>query len=80
MFLGDLGLSQVIAHTNIMGTMLAGSPGFQSRNESDIGLPSDIYAYGAVLIVLFGLSGQVYCLIKSLIKLPWTKKTPILDT
>ena len=32
-----------------MGTMLAGSPGFQSRNESDIGLPSDIYAYGAVL-------------------------------
>ena len=60
MFLGDLGLSQVIAHTNIMGTMLAGSPGFQSpeqlRNESDIGLPSDICAYGAVLIVLFGES------------------------
>lgn len=37
--------------------MLAGSPGFQSpeqlRNES-AGLPSDVYAYGAVLLVLFG--------------------------
>ena len=45
--------------TNIIGTkiMLAGSPGFQSpeqlRNES-IGLPSDVYALGAVLLVLFG--------------------------
>lgn len=39
--------------------MLAGSPGFQSpeqlKNEST-GLPSDIYAYGAVLVVLFGES------------------------
>ena len=38
-------------------TMLAGSPGFQSteqvRNES-MGPPSDVYALGAVILVLFG--------------------------
>jgi len=45
--------------TNVVGTktMLAGSPGFQSpeqlRNES-LGLPSDVYALGAVLFILFG--------------------------
>ena len=47
--------------TSIIGTktMLAGSPGFQSpeqlRGEST-GLPSDVYALGAVLVVLFGES------------------------
>ena len=50
-----------MSSTNVIGTrtMLAGSPGFQSpeqlKNEST-GLPSDIYAYGAVLVVLFGES------------------------
>ena len=45
--------------TNVIGTktMLAGSPGFQSpkqlRNES-VGMPSDVYALGAVALVLFG--------------------------
>lgn len=45
--------------TNVVGTktMLAGSPGFQSpeqlRNES-LGLPSDVYAIGAVLLITFG--------------------------
>ena len=58
-FLGDFGLCQVMTGTNIIGTrtMLAGSPGFQSpeqlRSES-LGLPSDVYALGAVLLVLFG--------------------------
>ena len=60
-FLGDFGLSQTMSGTNIIGTKttLAGSPGFQSpeqlRNEST-GLPSDVYALGAVLLVLFGES------------------------
>ena len=50
-----------MSDTNIIGTrtMLAGTPGFQSpeqlRNES-VGLPSDVYALGAVLLVLFGES------------------------
>ena len=45
--------------TNIIGTktMLTGSPGFQSpeqlQNES-VGLPSDVYALGAVILVPFG--------------------------
>ena len=48
-----------MSETNVVGTktMLAGSPGFQPpeqlRNES-LGLPSDVYALGAVLLVLFG--------------------------
>ena len=59
--LGDFGLSQIMSNTNIIGTktMLAGSPGFQSpeqlRNETT-GLASDVYALGAVLLVLFGES------------------------
>ena len=49
----------MMSETNVVGTktMLAGSPGFQPpeqlRNES-LGLPSDVYALGAVLLVLFG--------------------------
>lgn len=56
--LGDFGLCQVISETNVIGTrtMLAGSSGFQSpeqlRNES-IGIPSDVYALGAVALVVF---------------------------
>ena len=56
--LGDFGLSQIIEGTNTIGTktMLTGTPGFQPpeqlRSES-IGLTSDIYALGAVLLVLF---------------------------
>jgi len=44
--------------TNIVGTktMMAGTPGYQPpeqlRNEN-VGLSSDIYALGAVLLVLF---------------------------
>ena len=46
--------------TNIVGgtkTMLAGSPGYQAPEQlqnKGLGLPSDIYALGAVLLVLFG--------------------------
>ena len=59
MFVGDFGLCQVMSGTTIIGTktMLAGSPGFQSpeqlRNES-VGSPSDVYALGTVILVLFG--------------------------
>ena len=59
MFLGDFGLCQMMSATNIIGikTMLAGSPGFQwpeqLRNES-VDVPSDVYALGAVIRVLFG--------------------------
>ena len=58
---GDFGLSQIMTGTNIIGTktMLAGSPGYQSpeqlKNEST-GIPSDVYALGAVILVLFGES------------------------
>ena len=58
-YVGDFGLSQIVSGTTRIGTktMLAGSPGFQSpeqlRGES-IGLPSDVYALGTVLLVLFG--------------------------
>ena len=58
-FLADFGLCRVMSTTNVVGTktMLAGSPGFQSpeqlRNEN-LGLPTDVYALGAVLYVLFG--------------------------
>ena len=61
MFLGDFGLSQIMSGTHIIGTktMLAGSPGYQSpeqlRNEST-GISSDVYALGAVILVLFGES------------------------
>ena len=37
-------------------TMLAGSPGFQSPEQlrsEGLGLPTDVYALGAVLLVLF---------------------------
>ena len=56
--LGDFGLSQIIEGTNTIGTktMLTRTPGFQPpeqlRSES-IGLTNDIYALGAVLLVLF---------------------------
>ena len=55
---GVLGLCQVTTGTNIIGTKitLVGSPGFQSPeqlgNES-LGLPNDVYALGAVLLVIF---------------------------
>lgn len=58
-FIGDFGLCQMMSETNVVGTktMLPGSPGFQApeqlRNES-IGVASDVYALGAVLLVLFG--------------------------
>ena len=58
-FLADFGLCRVMSTTSVVGTktMLAGSPGFQSpeqlRNEN-LGLPTDVYALGAVLYVLFG--------------------------
>ena len=45
--------------TNVVGTktMLAGSPGFQPPEQlksESVGLPSDIYAIRAVLLVIFG--------------------------
>ena len=57
--LGDFGLFQVISETNAIGTrtMLAGSPGFQSPEQltgESIGIPSDVYAFGAVALVVFG--------------------------
>lgn len=56
--LTDFGLAQLMSQTSAMGTrtMLAGSPGFQSpeqlRSEST-GPPSDVYAFGALMVVLF---------------------------
>ena len=45
--------------TNVVGTktMLAGSPGFQPPEQlksESVGLPSDINAIGAALLVIFG--------------------------
>ena len=59
-FIRDIGLAQVMSGTNVVGTktMLAGSPGFQPPEQQlkseSVGLPSDIYAIGAVLLVIFG--------------------------
>ena len=59
--LTDFGLSRVMSGTVIMSTrtMMAGTPGFQSREQlcaQNVGLPSDIYALGCLMTVLF--SGQ----------------------
>ena len=57
--LGDFGLSKIATTSGTVGskTMLAGSPGFQAPEQlsgKHIGVQSDIYAYGGVLVVLFG--------------------------
>ena len=58
-YLGDFGLSQIMSETNVIGTktMLAGSPGFQSPEQLKgecIGISADVYALGAVILVVFG--------------------------
>jgi serine/threonine protein kinase len=56
--LTDFGLSRMMSQSYAIGTktMLAGSPGFQSpeqlRSEST-GPPSDVYAFGALAVVLY---------------------------
>ena len=58
-FLGDFRLSKVMTNTTAIGskTMLAGTPGYQPpeqlRSES-LGISCDVYAFGGVLLVLFG--------------------------
>ena len=51
----------MMSATNSIGmkTMLAGSPGYQSPDHQQLrnvsmGVPSDVYAFGAVILVLFG--------------------------
>ena len=48
-----------MTNTMAVGTksMLAGTPGFQSPDQlkaESVGIPSDVYAFGGVLAVLFG--------------------------
>ena len=55
--LTDFGLARMMSQTTSIGTrtMLAGSPGYQSpeqlRSES-CGTPSDVYAFGALTVVV----------------------------
>ena len=55
--LTDFGLARLMSQTTSIGTktMLAGSPGYQSpeqlRSES-LGVPSDVYAFGGVMVVV----------------------------
>lgn len=58
--LTDFGLSHTMANTSAIGTKtaMAGSPGFQIPEQlqalkKDIAPPSDVYAFGCVLITLF---------------------------
>ena len=56
--LTDFGLARLMSQTSSIGTKttLTGSPGFQSpeqlRSEST-GTPSDVYAFGALMVVFF---------------------------
>ncbi len=48
-----------MSNTTVMSTktMLAGTPGYQSPEQlkgESLGPPSDVYAYGGVLVALFG--------------------------
>ena len=58
-YLCDFGLSKAMTNTSAIGskTMLAGTPGFQPpeqlRSEA-LGIAADVYAFGGVLVVLFG--------------------------
>lgn len=54
--LTDFGLARLISQTACVGTktMLAGSPGYQSPEQlraENSGPPSDVYAFGAVMVV-----------------------------
>ena len=56
--LSDFGLSKVMTETAQIGTrtMLAGTPGFQPPEQlqaQSIGIHCDVYAVGAVVLVLF---------------------------
>ena len=58
--LTDFGLSLTMANTSAIGTKtaMAGSPGFQSPEQlqaqkKDVGPPSDVFAFGCVVITLF---------------------------
>lgn len=58
-YLADFGLARVMSNTTVMGTktMLAGTPGYQSPEQlkgESVGLSSDVYAFGGVLLTLFG--------------------------
>ena len=60
MVLSDFGLSKVMTETSGKAgtrTMLAGTLGFQSPEQlqaSSIGVECDVYAIGAVMVVMFG--------------------------
>ena len=56
--LTDFGLSRIMSGTMVCSTrtMMAGTPGFQSPEQlqaKNIGLPTDVYAFGCVMIVIF---------------------------
>ena len=58
-FLADFGLSRVITTRRVFGTktMLAGTPGFQPPEQlmaEVLDERADVYAYGVLLIELFG--------------------------
>ena len=58
-FLADFGLSQVITTKRAFGTktMMSGTPGFQSPEQlmaQDLDERADVYAYGVLLVELFG--------------------------
>jgi serine/threonine protein kinase len=58
-FLADFGLSRVITTKRVFGTktMLAGTPGFQPPEQlmaEAIDQRADVYAFGVLLIELFG--------------------------
>ena len=58
-FLADFGLSRIISSTKILGTrtLMAGTPAFQAPEQLKVDAVNegaDIYAFGILLIELFG--------------------------
>ena len=55
-FLADFGLSQLITSSRVLGTktMQSGTPGFQAPEQEVIDARADVYAFGSLLIELFG--------------------------
>ena len=58
-FVADFGLARAISATRAIGThnMLSGTPRFQAPEQlkqENIGVLCDVYAFGGVLVELFG--------------------------
>ena len=58
-FLADFGLSRVISSSHLLGTktIQSGTPGFQAPEQlraEAIDVGADVYAFGALIIELFG--------------------------